>query len=130
MANTNYGTLLKRESVTIAGVVSIDPPELENESVEVTNHGSGGFREYISGGLKGAGEFSCGLNYVQTAVSGIYNDFSSGTVGEYSITFPNNIVWSFDALVTKYKAESADAQSPEALQLTVTFQPTGEISLA
>ena len=52
------------------------------------------------------------------------------TVGDYEITFPNDVVFTFKALITSVKPGGADAQSPELLELEVTFQPSGEMTIA
>ena len=129
-ALTNYGTLLKKATTVIGEVVVLDPPELLNEAVEATNHSSGGYREYIPSQLKELSEFTATVNFV--TASGIMNDVVAGTKATYSIEFPDDgtTTWTFDAYVTGFKPESADASSPEALKATVTFRPTGTVTIA
>lgn len=128
---TNLGTLLKKATVVLGEVVSIDPPELMNESIEATNHSSSGWREFIPGGLKELSEFSADVNFTNgVTVSGMLADLQAGTKASYSMTFPNTAVWTFDAYVTKFKPNTADAQSPEVLKATVTLRPTGATTLA
>lgn len=135
MAESNFGTLLKKEVgavYTVVGeILSIDPPEYLAEAIESTNHSSGGVKEFISGGLTELGEFKCSVNFDKTTISGFYADIKAGTVGKYSIDFPDtgNTKWKFDALVISLKPGSADAQSPETLQAEVGFQPTGGLTL-
>jgi hypothetical protein len=130
---TNYGTLLEKETGTpltyaeIGSVVNIDFPELVQESIETTNH-STGWRTFISGGLKEVTEFTATVSYKGTET--FTADWEAGTVGNYRITYPNAKKWSFSALITKVKPGSADAASPEELTLDVTFQPSGECTLA
>lgn len=140
LAESNYGTLLKigdggtpTEVFTVIGeVVSIDPPELVNEAIESTNHSSGGWKEFISGGLKELTEFTATINFVDVDITALYNLAVAGTPKNYQIVFPDNgnTTWTFAALVVSVKPLSADAQSPEALQAEVKFQPTGANVLA
>lgn len=131
VANTNYGTLLKKGSTVLGEITVLQAPEFMNETVEATSHASGGWKEYISGGLKGVGEvnFTCNMTNVAT-VSGMMTDLSAGTKASYNITFPNTTVWTFDAFVVKFQPQSADAQSPEALKADVSLQPTGTMTIA
>jgi predicted secreted protein len=138
-AKSNYGTLLKvgdgQEVETFASigeVVNIDPPELINEAVEATNHGSGGWKEFVSGGLKELTEFTTTVNFVDAAVTALYNDLVAGTEKNYQIVFPDDgsTTWTFAALVVGIKPMSVDAASPEALQAEIKFRPTGANVLA
>jgi len=133
-ANSNYGTLLKigdggaPETFAVVGeIVNIDPPELVNEAVEATNHSSGGWREFVSSGLKELTEFTATINFVDAKVSALYNLLVAGTVKNYMIEFPDDgsTTWTFAALVVSVKPLGADAGSPETLQMEVKFQPTG-----
>jgi hypothetical protein len=124
-AVSNYGTLLKKATVTIGEITVLDPPELSNAAVEVTNHSSGGWREFIPGGLKALSPFTAEVNFTNAVtVSGMMSDTVAGTVAAYSIVFPESTTWAFNAFPTSFKPGSADAQSPDALSATVTFQPT------
>jgi len=135
MANSDYGTLLKKEVgavYTVVGeVVSIDPPEFLSEAVESTNHSSNGYREFIAGGLAEVSEFKATVNFSKTVISGFYNDIKLGTLGNYSIEFPDtdNTTWKFSAIVTSLKPNAMDAQNPETLQAEVGFQPSGALIL-
>lgn len=135
MADANFGALIKKEAgavySVIGQVVSLEPPELISEVVESTNHSSAGYREYISGGLTELGEFKATINFEKTVMSGLYNDLTGGTVGNYEIDFPDtgNTVWKFSALVKSIKPGTADAQKPEVLQAEIAFQPTGALVL-
>jgi hypothetical protein len=126
MAITNYGVTLKRASVLIGDIVIVDPPELSNPTVESTNHASGGWREFVAGGLKEVGEFGITVNDTTAVlVSGMVNDLNNGTSASYLMGFPDSTSWQFAAFVTSFKTKSADASKPEALQAEVKFRPTG-----
>jgi len=128
LAESNYGVVLQRVATPIAEVISIGMPELKQDAVEVTNHDSD-YREYISGGLFEAGEFNVGINY-NVACSGVFNDLISGSPVAYKIVFANAAAseLAFTAIVTGVKFVEADAKSPDALALDVTFRPTGSFS--
>lgn len=136
-AVTNYGVTLEigdgatpTEAFTSIGeIISIEAPELINEAVEATNHSSGGWKEYISGGLKEVSEFKATINYVSTDAASLIGKVEDGTKSNFKMTFPNTDVWVFSALVTTFKPLGADAQSPETLQAEVTFRPTGSSTL-
>ncbi len=115
----------------LAEVISIVPPEIIQEAVEATNHSSGGYKEFISNGLKELGEFSVTVNFLpgHAVASGIANKVITGAVGNYQIEFPNDITWTFGALVTNFKVSEMDAQNPEVLTADLTFRPTGEPTL-
>lgn len=131
---SNYGTLLKvllspGNYVSVGEVTVLEFPELINEPIEVTNHSSGSFREYIAGSLKEVASFNATLNYL-TTVSGLVNAWTNSTKQAYEIDFNNAVKWQFNGYVTNIKAESADAASPEATQITVTFRPTDSLVIA
>lgn len=135
-ARTNYATTLKWNSsgsyAAIGEVVSLDSPEILNEAVEATNHSSGGWREFVAGGLKEVSEFSATVNFVDSYMTTIYNYMTSGCTVSYQILFPDDgaTTWTFSALITSVKPVASDAQSPEALQAEVKFQPSGSCVLA
>jgi hypothetical protein len=134
-AKSNYGTRLKSGSalvLDVGEVISIDPPEIINEPVEATSMSSGGWREVVSGGLKEVAEFSATINFTDTYVSTIYSDVSGSVSKLYQIQFPDDgsTKWTFNAFVTSLKPLSADAQSPEALQAEVKFQPSGSMTVS
>ena len=138
LAKTNYGTLLSSGSsiidlVTIGEIVSIEPPEVMNETVETTNHSSGGWKEFVSGGLREVSEFTATINFVDANVTNLYNNMISGSVVNfYRVSFPDDgsTTWTFKALVTSVKPAGAEADSPEALQAEITFRPSGSTVLA
>lgn len=132
MANTNYGTYLKKAATVLGEIVNIDPPELINEAVESTNHSSGGYREFISGGLRELTEFTCTVNFIGVTVSGIMTDVVAGTKASYSIEFTDDATtkWTFDAIPTSFKPSAMDAQSPDVLQAEITLRPSGIIVIA
>lgn len=126
-AKSNYGTILKRASVVVGEVVNIDPPELTHEAVEATNHSSGGWREFVPGGLKELTEFTVMVNMASGTSSSMQGALTTGSSASYAIEFTDEelSIWTFNAYVTSYKPEPADATDPDAAHATITFRPTG-----
>lgn len=129
-ATTTYGVLLKKSTVLIGEVSSVDGMELSKEALEATFHSNGGWREFITSGLKSLSEFKAVVNYTDGGLSTLITDWSAGTLGSYTLTYANTDVWTFTALVTKIKPSSADAKSPDTLTAEITFVPSGTASVA
>jgi hypothetical protein len=122
---------------SIAGVVSVPPPGIDNPAIEGTEHGSGGYREFVSGKLKELPEMTFDIDFLPTAAThnastGLVAVIVAGTVKNLKFIYPNvsSTTWSFSALVTKIEPASADARSPKALSATVTLRPTGTPTLS
>jgi hypothetical protein len=104
MANyAAYGTLLKINGTTVAGVTNISGPNLTLETIDVTNHSStSGWREFVAG-LKDGGEVTFDIVYDpagathMNASSGLLYELDQGTSESFSLTFPDSgaTVWSF-----------------------------------
>ena len=127
---TNYGTLLKKATTSIGELVKIDPPEYTNPAIESTNHGSGGVRQFISGGLREMSEFKATINYDMANIAPIVTDLIAGTSAAYSVVFPDASSMRFKAIPTAIKPLSADATKPDVLQAEITFRPTDSLDLS
>lgn len=139
-AITNLGLLLKRGDgagpevfVTIGELVEVTPPGIVNPAFEKTTQASTA-REYGSTGLVEVEEFTCTINYIPSQTdhgmtSGLAADVKSGAQRNYQLAMPDAgpVVWSFAALVTGFKVQTSNSQSPEGLRAEVTFRPTGNI---
>jgi hypothetical protein len=130
MATTNYGTLLKKATVSIGEVVSIDPPEYMNPAIESTNHSSAGVRTYVSGGLREMAEFKVTINYVIANIATLVTDLVAGTKAAYTITYPDASTQRFQAIPTSIKPQPADATKPETLKAEITFRPSDSLDLS
>lgn len=140
-AISNLGLLLKRgdggdpESFTTIGeLVEVDPPGIANPAFEKTTQESAA-REYGSTGLVEVEEFTCTINYIPTnsdhdMSTGLAADAKNGTERNYELAMPDSgpVVWSFAALVTNFKVQPSNSQSPEGLTAEITFRPTGNVS--
>lgn len=127
---TNYGTLLKKASSSIGELVSVDPPEYMNSAIEVTNHSSGGVRQFVSGGLREMAEFKATINYKIADIATLVTDLVAGTKSSYSILFPDNTSMRFSAIPTAIKPLPADATKPETLKAEITFRPSDSLDLS
>ena len=130
---SNLGVILSQGSgdpltyVVIGEVTNLDFPEIKTEVIESTSHNDT-WKTYAYSGLMEAGEFTATIKF--DGAETFTTDMKAKTVGDYEISFPNSVVWTFKALITSVKPGGADAQSPELLELEVTFQPSGEMTIA
>lgn len=133
-ANTDYGVVFGKSDSTgyssIGEVVSVDPPEYMNSEVEATNHGSGGRKEFISGGLREMTPTKVTLNYVSANIAALVTDLEGGTKSAYQILYPNGVKQRFSAIITSIKPLGADAQKPDVQKAEVTFRPTDSLALS
>jgi len=127
---SSYGTLLYSGSTVIAGLVKLESPKIKNAKINTTNHGSGGYTTFISGSLTEIDDFKATFSFDGTTNATLYSALIAGTIGSYKIAFPNSKSWTFNALVTEFQPEGSDAQSPELLQYSVTFSPSGSMVVA
>lgn len=136
MANyAAYGTLLKINGTTVAGVTNISGPNLTLETIDVTNHSStSGWREFVAG-LKDGGEVTFDIVYDpagathMNASGGLLYELDQGTSESFSLTFPDSgaTVWSFTAFVTSFEPGAPVA---DGLTASVTLKITGAPTLA
>lgn len=132
-----YGATFGREDDTTSGtynaiseVVSITPPQLSRETVDVTHLNSADeYREFIAG-IKDGGEISITMAYLGTAngteQEKLYGDFESGDVINYQISYPDSATWEAACIVTGIApAElSNEERITDAVTLKVTGKPT------
>jgi len=135
MATKSYGVVLKKGSTTIADIVSTGVPEIKVEKAETTNHSSGGWRTYISAGLKELGEFELTLNATGSYVASLYADMVAETITAYTVSYPSSTSgsltdWSFLAFPVSVKIQDAKADKPEQVQVKVKWQASGSVTIA
>jgi predicted secreted protein len=133
-AVSGFGTTLTRDGNTIAELTKIDGIEVELDTKEVTNHQSAdSYREFI-GVLFSGGEINIEGNFIGSDTDGqvaLYDDMHDKTIQDFVMTFPDASVFTFTALVTKFKVE---APLEEAIAFSATLKisgkPTFGVSLA
>jgi hypothetical protein len=127
---TNYGTTLSDSGGSIGELVSIDPPEYMQATIETTNHSSGGVRKFESGGLREMAEFKATVNAVPANVAAMVTKMVAGTKSAYTILFPNLMTERFSAIPTAIKPMTADATKPETLKVEITFRPSDSLDFS
>lgn len=135
-AISSHGTLLKigdgqgsESFTTIAEVLDITGPSYELATEEVTNHDSGGWREYVPTLLDG-GELTFDINYYSaTTQDQLETDMLAKTKRNFKIVFPlpasGTDTRAFAAYVT-----GVEVQAPVegVLKMSLTLRTTGAIS--
>lgn len=133
-AVSNFGTKLQVEFVpdsdefTTVGECRVVPAPQENQDdIEVTHHGSQGYRDYKPSKLKDRGDLAVVVNSVPTESSqaALETLHQSGEERKYRIVRPNGIIETFDAYIKSIVANDADAQSPDAIQDTLNLKLSG-----
>lgn len=130
MPIVGIGTTLKKGTVTIANLTSIDGVGVSADTVESTNLSTdGGYRTFVNG-LKDAGEVSLSGHFGYEDHSPLFEDFEASTLDSYTIEFPDRLTtagtqWTFTAVVTAFSTsvELEDLISFEAT-LKVSGRPT------
>ncbi len=128
-----YGTILKRNGVSIANVTNLSPPPLSREMYEATQHDGPGWDEYLPGLLRG-GQVSLDIDLVLTDAThsyaaGLIKDMVDGTLQSFSLEWPDVGVttWSFSAYVANFTPAAPTAGK---LTATVILQISGQPTLA
>lgn len=109
----------------LAEVLSVTPPEIAVETIEVTHMGSDdGFREYIAG-LKDGGEVTVNLNYVEASATLLQTLVLAG-VETFRITFAGSSTYTFSGIPTAFTFDDVVIDDKMAMSLTikVTGKPT------
>lgn len=135
MANaiSGFGTLIKRNAVTVAEVYDIGGPGLSRDTIEVTHHQSPNrWKEFIKS-LKDGGEVTFSINYKPTdtthnVAAGVLGDFANDTtVDTWSLVFPDSgaTTWSFPGILTNFEpTEPIDDRLSADITIKVSGQPT------
>lgn len=135
MANaiSAFGTLLKRNTITIGEVFDISGPGLSRDTIEVTHHQSPArWRELIKS-LKSGGEITFSINYnpvdtTHNAATGLLGDFNNETtVDSWQVVFPNTgaTTWSFPGILTNFSpSQPIDDRLAADCTIAVSGQPT------
>lgn len=115
----------------VAEVVSITPPGMTRDTVDVTHLESDNmFKEYV-GALKDAGEASITVNYIPAvaASDALLTAFNTDASQSFTILFPGGTVkLTFTGIVTGY--EIGDVVADDKMSATFTVKATGAVTLA
>ena len=132
-AKIGYGSVFEISTdsgsnwTTIAEVFNITPPSDTVDVVDATHMASPNrTREFILG-LQDPGEASFEMNFVPGSASDAYIQArkAAGVPVLCRITFPNNVTWTFDGLLTGY---APAVPNEDKMTATVTFKVTGSYS--
>lgn len=115
----------------VAEVVSITPPGMTRDTVEVTHlESDNAYKEYI-GALKDAGEASITVNYIPavSASDALLTAFNTDGPQSFTILFPSGTLkLTFSGIVTGY--ELGDIVADDKMSATFTVKATGAVTIA
>lgn len=120
---------------TIAQIRDLNPPNLEQTPIDVTNRDGSGWMEFI-GGLKNGGEVTFDIVYdpdqtthSASASGGLITLLSAGTLNNFRITWPDPtpVTFTFAALVTKFAPK---APLNDKLAADVTLKVSSSLTVA
>ena len=127
-AFTGIGTVLKRATVAIADIISINGPGMARDTVDVTTLGSlGGYREFITG-LRDGGTLTFEVLFSKTGYQALKTDFENDDAEAYSIELPDDdsTIIGFNGLVTDFPVT---IPLDDKVSVSVTIKITGNISV-
>ena len=102
----------------LAEVLSITPPSISVETVDVTHMGSDdGFREYIAS-LKDGGEVTVNLNYVEASATLLQTLVLAG-METFRVTFPGSSTFTFTGIPTAFSFDDVVIDDKVAMSLTI-----------
>jgi hypothetical protein len=137
MANSNYGVILSRETVTpgvyatVGSASSVDLPKYITDALESTNHASGGLKTFIASGLKGIDAFSATYICDASLITLIKTDMRAKTISNFQLTGVGDFTTiTFQAFFKSFQILGADATSPDVIKATIEIQPTGSLTTA
>ncbi|WP_135553222.1 phage tail tube protein [Paenibacillus cymbidii] len=128
MPERSVGTKLKIGLSYVAGLTSIDPPELTQDTTETTTLDNAGRRKTFIGTWLDDGEIG-GSGYFESGDAGqsaLLAARNSGEAVPFEIIYPPSVgaSWIGEAIVTSYKAGSAELE--ELLGFEFTLKVSGE----
>ena len=126
--NSDKGVILKVGGTSTGSLINLSMPEVENPTVESTNHDSVA-SEYVSARLSKVGEMTLTVAMDKTQTSTYYGYVTSGSLLSWNVVFPQaSGSLLFDGILTKFKPSDADAKSPDLLMVDFTVTPSGSAS--
>lgn len=107
--------------VPLAELTSLTPPSSSVDIIDVTNMDSADrTREFIAGMID-PGECSMGMNFIPGSTTDAFIQAwrAAGTVRGCKITWPNGVIWQFEAFVSSY---DVDAPFDDKLSATLALK--------
>lgn len=122
-AVAGFGATFAYESATdvftsLAEVISVTPPSINVETIDVTHMGSDdGFREFIAS-LKDGGECVVNMNYVEASATLLQTLVLAG-LETFKITLPGTSTITFDGVPTAFAFDDVVIDDKIAMSLTI-----------
>jgi predicted secreted protein len=115
---------------TVAEVLNISGPQLDSETIDVTNMDSpGSYREFLQS-FKNAGTVTFGINFQPniSSHSGLVSLFNAGTKRNWKIVFPNVAAneWQFNGYI---KSINNNFDPGSQIKADITIQVSGQSTL-
>jgi hypothetical protein len=126
------GTTLKKATVAIASLTSIDGVVVSADTIETTAlDNESGYRSFVTS-LKDAGEVSLSGHFEYTPHSPLLSDFEDGSLDTYTIEFPDvgtttGTTWTFSAVVTGF---ATSVELEDLISFEATLKISGKPTLA
>lgn len=134
--STGVGTKFQVEGATtgtfvdLANVVSVTPPSVEVDDVEVESlDPEDGFKQYMPG-LLDSKEVSLNINFdaQDTGHTALIADLNSRAIKQYKILLPDGASWTFSGFIKGFKP--SEIQAGDIMQAEVTIRVTGKPTFA
>ncbi len=129
MAETTFGVILKKGGTSFGSITKLTPPSFESGKVDVTNHSSGNFSEFMPTKLISVGEMEIECFSNSATYLSCVSEMGAGTVSAWSIEFPGNAIppLQFNGFLTSLKLSDYVAESPDVQKFMLKIQPAGSI---
>jgi hypothetical protein len=128
MAESNYGSLFTKGNNSFKCMV-VDFPEQAVSNIDGTNHQSGGIEERFPGKLKRWTESNLEIVVESGTMEAIQADLDASAVDLCVLTAGDVVQISVSGFLVNYKIEPADVGSEDIVKATLTWQPTGSITV-
>lgn len=135
-----HGTVVKINSITIGGLVSVSLPSRSKGEAEVTNSASGNWREFIAG-LRDPGEMELTYRHDpdDAGQQELEDNFAlapGSEIVEIQIILPNaatagagSRTYTFDGYVMNAPTGDLNTADDEAAELSTTIRVAGAVSI-
>jgi hypothetical protein len=131
-ATLTYSTSGSSGSFVAVGTVqTINPPEIKQEAIDMTNHGSGNRKIFRPSPVIELGEMEATVIMSgSTVVNTVSALQTNQNIYYWKLIFPTAtpVTLLFQAFVTSFKPADMDAKSPDGLTFTLKLQPTDSFS--
>ena len=129
-AQIGWGTLFQTADTgspsgwaTLAETRSLNLPPIERDAISAAHEAMPNqYKEYLVG-LKDGGEVSVALNFTFTSYQTLLNEFSSTTIKQRRIVFPNGSTYVFNAWLTGIDTPIAVG---DLISTTAKFKVSGQ----